>query len=484
MGIGSLFGTTTLRAAVCAAGAAALLAGGWAACPALAAGAAQEAAATAAAGAAEAQGQALGAYDVDRLCRQALSAGGLDVSVGEGEHLSVTVRDGHVWVYEAGPSGEEGAETVSRSLMDGTYTATSGDMTLEVKVEGHKVASAVATSGEVSDTGRIVLDALSSGYEGELGAAGDQCAKDVLAAFAQARQAALAPAAQGALRAAALSEALKAASLEDGSSSADADSHEGQVWVVDREAWDEEVEAGGYYLIHGGWIGDGEKYYDEDEFSARLEELTFLYVENGRDDLWYTVGAEPEGATRTVHHAAEGHREKGQAGGSAAAAGGVTWVVLSDQGAPLFAAACAAGADASALDAAGALSAASGWWAAEGVDVGGAGGVRQRAHVRHVPRDRGRRGLRRARPGRLARAPARPEGVGRGPGRVGRAGVAREPGVGGRPGGRLDVRVRVGGRLLPHPRRVDRRRREILRRRRVQRAVQGAVVPLRRERPH
>lgn len=84
MGIGSLFGTTTLRAAVCAAGAAALLAGGGAACPALAAGAAQEAAATAAAGAAEAQGKALGAYDVDRLCRQALSAGGLDVSVGEG----------------------------------------------------------------------------------------------------------------------------------------------------------------------------------------------------------------------------------------------------------------------------------------------------------------------------------------------------------------------------------------------------------------
>lgn len=130
MGIGSLFSTTTLRAAVCAAGTAALLAGGWAACPALAAGAAQAEAATAAAGAAEAQGKALGAYDVDRLCRQALSAGGLDVSVGEGEHLSVTVRDGHVWVYEAGPSGEEGAETVSRSLMDGTYTATSGDMTL------------------------------------------------------------------------------------------------------------------------------------------------------------------------------------------------------------------------------------------------------------------------------------------------------------------------------------------------------------------
>ena len=113
MGIGSLFGTTTLRAAVCAAGAAALLAGGGAACPALAAGAAQAEAAqaeaaTAAAGAAEAQGKALGAYDVDRLCRQALSAGGLDVSVGEGEHLSVTVRDGHVWVYEAGPRARRG----------------------------------------------------------------------------------------------------------------------------------------------------------------------------------------------------------------------------------------------------------------------------------------------------------------------------------------------------------------------------------------
>ena len=245
--------------------------------------------------------------------------------MGEGEHLSVTVRDGHVWVYEAGPSGEEGAETVSRSLMDGTYTATSGDMTLEVKVEGHKVASAVATSGEVSDTGRIVLDALSSGYEGELGAAGDQCAKDVLAAFAQARQAALAPAAQGALRAAALSQALAGASLEDGSSSADADSHEGQVWVVDREAWDEEVEAGGYYLIHGGWIGDGEKYYDEDEFSARLKELTFLYLENGRTDLWYTVGGgrynqttvwqdeqghwEDQGYYETVHHDEVGHWE-------------------------------------------------------------------------------------------------------------------------------------------------------------------------------
>ena len=183
----------------------------------------------------------------------------------------------------------------------------------------------MATSGEVSDTGRIVLDALSSGYEGELGAAGDQCAKDVLAAFAQARQAALAPAAQGALRAAALSQALAGASLEDGSSSADADSHEGQVWVVDREAWDEEVEAGGYYLIHGGWIGDGEKYYDEDEFSARLKELTFLYLENGRTDLWYTVGGgrynqttvwqdeqghwEDQGYYETVHHDEVGHWE-------------------------------------------------------------------------------------------------------------------------------------------------------------------------------
>ena len=301
--------SATVRAAVCAAGMAAALAGGWAACPALAADAAQGTAAQAAATATDGQEAALSAYDVDRLCRQALSAGGKDVSVGEGEHLSVTVKDGHVWVYEAGPSAEEGAETVSRSLMDGTYTATSGDMTLEVEVKGHKVTSAKATSGEVSDTGKIVLDALSSGYEGELGDDGDQCAKDVLAAFAQVTQAALAPASQGALRAAALSEALKGASLEDGSSSADADSHEGQVWVVDKQAWDEEVK-GSYWEFN-----DGTVFYDSDEGEAYLERK----ITEARDlglykDPTYKINYTVLTGTYTVHHAAEGHWDRSGGG--------------------------------------------------------------------------------------------------------------------------------------------------------------------------
>ena len=102
---------------------------------------------------------------------------------------------------------------------------------------------------------------------------------------------------------------------------------ENQVWVVDQEAgWTFEYEwEDGYYLIHGGWIGDGEKYYDDDEFSARFKELSFLYVENGRTDLWYTVGGgrynqttvwqderghwEDQGHAETVHHDEVGHAE-------------------------------------------------------------------------------------------------------------------------------------------------------------------------------
>lgn len=112
-------GSAARRAAVvCASVAAALLL----ACPCASTCAAAQAMAEGAAQAGpQAPHAAVGAAEVDALCREGLSLGERDLSVGAGEHLEVVVSSGHVWVFEGGPAAADGGEA---GFADGDYRAT------------------------------------------------------------------------------------------------------------------------------------------------------------------------------------------------------------------------------------------------------------------------------------------------------------------------------------------------------------------------